>query len=448
MKMKKVYIKTFGCQMNDLDSERMFQILAKDDYVLCGRPSEADLVLLNTCSIREKAAHKAFSFLGRAKQIKEDRKDLIIGFAGCVAQEEGKQVIEKYPYVNFVLGTHQLHRLSEIVAKHEKASKKTVILEMKADEFSFSKFNPIERTAKTSEMISIMHGCNNYCSYCIVPYVRGLEISRNSNEIVEEVKKMVSLGTREVTLLGQNVNSYRSSENGSITRFPELISLISEIDGLLRIRFVTSHPKDISDELISLFSTNNKLASAIHLPVQSGSDRILELMNRKYKSADYFKIIDKLRANRPDIAITTDIIVAFPGETDEDFQATCDLLKQVRFDNIFSFVYSPRKNTKAFGFKDELDLGKKKQRLEKIHNIQDEITNEVDRKYLKKTVEVLVENTSKLNKEELTGRTDTNKIVNFAGNKELIGQVIKCEITQVNNHSLFGKALDPETSSG
>ncbi|MGB9628900.1 MAG: tRNA (N6-isopentenyl adenosine(37)-C2)-methylthiotransferase MiaB, partial [Thermodesulfobacteriota bacterium] len=358
---KKVYIETYGCQMNEHDSEQMLRLLERCHYLKTENPEAADLILINTCSVREKPEHKVYSALGRYRKMKEKR-GAILGVAGCVAQQEGKRLLERIPYLDMVLGTQAIPQLPNLLEKIE--SSKERVCETGFDEGG-AYLNPIlpeKEDLQIKSYVTIMQGCNHFCSFCIVPYVRGRERSRPSQEIIDEVKHLVKMGIKEVCLLGQNVNSYGKGISGEI-RFPELLDRINQIEGLERIRFTTSHPEDLSDELVRLFSTLEKLCEHIHLPFQSGSDRILRRMNRKYTHSSYLKKVRHLREVCPSIAITADVMVGFPGEEEEDFQQTLSLIREVQFDELFSFKYSPRRGTRAAQFEDQVKEEVKKERL-------------------------------------------------------------------------------------
>lgn len=439
---KKVYIKTFGCQMNENDTEKMY-ILLSDEYEPVSTPEDADLILVNTCSVREKPQHKAFSEIGRYQYLKKKKPNLIIGITGCVAQQEGENILKKLPYVDLVLGTQGFYLIKDALKTFEKTKKPVVLDELKPD------FKPpliIEKDSifperKVTAFLTIMQGCDNFCSYCIVPYVRGREISRPPEEILKEVEELVKKGVREVTLLGQNVNSYGLKEK-NYPDFPDLLNMISQIEGLWRIRFTTSHPKDLSEKLIKVIAENPKVCKHIHLPLQAGSNKILKKMNRKYTKEEYLEKVKKLKDAVPEIAITTDIIVGFPGEEEKDFEETLEMLEIVRYHEIFSFKYSDRPFTRAKDFNNKVSEEEKERRLEKIHQVQEKITKEIYNSYVGKEVEVLVEGLSAKNKEMLTGRTDTNVIVNFkAPRLDLKGALVKVLIEEAKKHSLKGKYL-------
>ncbi len=442
---KKVYIKTFGCQMNENDTEKMY-ILLSDEYEPTSNPEEADLILINTCSVREKPQHKVYSEAGRYKALKKKKPDLIIGITGCVAQQEGENLIKKLPYVDLVLGTQGFYFIREAIKTYKKNKKPVVFTKLKPD-FKFPLIlerenNFLFKDRKISAFVTIMQGCDNFCTYCIVPYVRGREISRPPEDILKEVESLVKKGVREIVLLGQNVNSYGLKEK-NFPDFPELLNMVSEIDGVWRIRFTTSHPKDLSDKLIKVMAENPKVCKHIHLPLQAGSNRILKLMNRKYTKEDYLTKVKKLKALIPEVAITTDLIVGFPCETEEDFEETLEMLEKVRYHEIFSFKYSDRPFTPARNMKNKVPEEVKERRLKEVHKIQAKITAEIYSSYVGKEVEVLVERPSKKDPNMLMGRTTTNVIVNFtAPRSELKGALVKVLIEETGKHSLKGKYLE------
>ncbi len=441
---KRVYIKTFGCQMNENDTEKMY-ILLSDEYEPTLNPEEADLILINTCSVREKPQHKVYSEVGRYKFLKKKNPDLIIGITGCVAQQEGENLIKKLPYVDLVLGTQGFYFIREALKTYKKTKKPVVFTELKPD-FKFplileSKDNSLFKDRKVSAFVTIMQGCDNFCTYCIVPYVRGREISRPPEDILKEVKNLVKKGVREIILLGQNVNSYGLKEK-SFPDFPDLLNMVSEIEGIWRIRFTTSHPKDLSDKLIEVIANNPKVCKHIHLPLQAGSNKILKLMNRKYTKEDYLTKVEKLKSLVPEIAITTDLIVGFPGETEEDFKETLEMLEKVRYHEIFSFKYSDRPFTVAKKMENKIPEEEKERRLKEVHKVQAKITEEIYKSYVGKEVEILVEGASKKSPDMLMGRTTTNVIVNFkAPRLDLKGAIVKVLIDEAGKHSLKGTYL-------
>ncbi len=441
---KRVYIKTFGCQMNENDTEKMY-ILLSDEYEPTLNPEEADLILINTCSVREKPQHKVYSEVGRYKSLKKKNPDLIIGITGCVAQQEGENLIKKLPYLDLVLGTQGFYFIREALKTYKKTKKPVVFTELKPD-FKFplileSEDNSLFKDRKVSAFVTIMQGCDNFCTYCIVPYVRGREISRPPEDILKEVETLVKKGVREIILLGQNVNSYGLKEK-NFPNFPDLLNMVSEIEGVWRIRFTTSHPKDLSDKLIEVIATNPKVCKHIHLPLQAGSNKILKLMNRKYTKEYYLAKVEKLKSLVPEIAITTDLIVGFPGETEEDFKETLEMLEKVRYHEIFSFKYSDRPFTVAKKMENKIPEEEKERRLKEVHKVQAKITEEIYKSYVGKEVEVLVEGASKKNPDMLMGRTTTNVIVNFkAPRLDLKGAIVKVLIDEAGKHSLKGTYL-------
>ncbi len=447
MNKKYLYIYTIGCQMNVYDSEMFGRLLEPLDFIKTDTLEEADLVIVNTCSVRKKAEEKAFSFLGRTQKLKKKNPELIVAIGGCVAQQEGKQIISRIPAVDIVFGTGAVSRLSALVHRFETTGEKIVDVEMDA---SIAEAMPISDNSDApgiSKFVTIMRGCDNFCTYCIVPYVRGREKSRAPENIIREIRGLVDAGTREVTLLGQNVNSYGLKEN--MCSFPELLRMVSDIDGLERIRFATSHPKDMSDELIRAYAEIDKLCSHVHLPVQSGSDRILKEMNRKYTRDIYLQRIKRLREVRPDIAVTSDMIVGFPGETEDDFSATLDLVETIEFDGLFAFMYSDRPNAPAVDFPSKVDDLVKRKRLETLLNLEKKLSFKKNQNYAGKLVEVLVEGKSrrpgKDGNRQWTGRTSTNKVVNFICEPsdkapgDMRGTIVGVYIEETFEHSLWGK---------
>lgn len=445
--------------MNVYDSSQIARMLALSGYEVTPFMEQADLIFLNTCSIREKAEQKVYSFLGRLARLKRKNGDLIIAAGGCVAQQEGSKMLQRMPHLDLVVGTHAYHRLPLMIQKIE--SKKCRIVDVELAE-TIDEEEPFINPAKDGEdngvtnFVTIMRGCDNFCAYCVVPYVRGRETSRDPANIIQEVKMLVSNGVREVTLLGQNVNSFGKKEGKAL--FPELLSRLNEIKGLLRIRFTTSHPKDLSNDLINAFGKLNTLCHHIHLPVQSGSDRILSLMNRKYSCRQYIEKILKLRRVCPDIAITTDIIVGFPGETSDDFKQTLDLIQEVSYDNWFAFKYSDRPQTRAIKLTDKLSEDVKADRLQQVLEKQKKQTFLKNQTLIGTTQTVLVEGTSKREKNrpseidchkvQWSGRTSTNRIVNFLtdngaglGDSIFPGALVSVRINEAYANSLFGRAM-------
>lgn len=432
---KQVFLETFGCQMNENDSGRLLGFLGELDYVKTDSPEKADLILLNTCSIRDKAEHKVYSMLGRFRPLKDENPDLIIGVAGCVAQQEGEALLRRVTYLDLVFGPHNIHRIKEMLTAVEKGHRRVV-------ETSFSDTIDENEYAHAGwdgckAFVSIMRGCNNFCTYCIVPYTRGREASRKSSDILDEIRSLADAGVREVTLVGQNVNSY-GVEGAGVLSFPELLTAVASIDAIERVRFVTSHPKDISDDLVALFAAERKLCRHIHLPVQSGSDAVLARMGRVYTKGEYTDKVGRLRALCPGISITTDIIVGFPGETDDDFEATMDLVRSVRFDNIFSFVYSPRPGTKAGSFTGQVPLEAASRRIGILQDVQKDITLEINSALVGSVIQVMIEGPGKTDPERSIGRTGCNRIVSFPATPHKVGELIDVEITAASPNALRG----------
>ncbi len=454
MKSKKLYINTIGCQMNVYDSEQIAQRLRPIGYEPVSRMESADLVIVNTCTIRAKAEQKAFSFLGRVAKLKRKRPNILLGVCGCVAQQEGRDLAARIPGIDFVLGTSAITRIAAAVTKLEKYACQIIDVDVAPDAFTKRNVLVPETGLGVSRFVTIMQGCDNYCTYCVVPYVRGREISRSPEKIINEIKSLVAKGVREVTLLGQNVNSYGNKRN--FGDFVTLIEEISRIDNLLRIRFTTSHPKDLSDNLIGAFKSLKKLCHHIHLPVQSGSNQVLKRMHRGYTRETYTALVAKLRKSCPDIAITSDIIVGFPGETRCDFKDTIELIKTIQFDNLFAFAYSDRPNAPAGRFDNKVGQAQKRERLQAVLDLQSENTLKIHRR-LNGTVQmVLVEGVSKkqskhiselpLDQVQWTGRTSGNKVVNFfagRGSENIpdirVGTIQVVSIERALAHSLQGR---------
>ena len=437
MQHKRVYIETYGCQMNEHDSERMLRLLESFHYLETKDLKQADLILINTCSVREKPEHKLYSALGRFKRLKEER-GTIIGVAGCVAQQEGGKLLDRAPYLDMVIGTHAIPLLPELLQKIEFSGRKVCEIGFDSEGDYLKAILPRKPLVKMKSYVTIMQGCDHFCSFCIVPYVRGREKSRSSREIIEEVKHLAEMGVKEVCLLGQNVNGYGKGLKEE-TSFSELLEHINEIDGIERIRFTTSHPKDLSEGLIKAFSKLPKLCEHIHLPFQSGSDHILKRMNRGYTKESYLEKIDRLKKVCPPIAVTADAIVGFPGEEEEDFRQTLDLMERVQFDDLFSFKYSPRKGTQAAQFSDQVEEDVKKERLSILQNIQKEITLQKNQTLEGNVEEVFVEGQSKQSDRDVTGRTRSNKIINFEGDLSLVGKLVPVRIIKAYPHSLRGE---------
>ncbi|PJE89861.1 tRNA (N6-isopentenyl adenosine(37)-C2)-methylthiotransferase MiaB [Yersinia mollaretii] len=441
---KKLHIKTWGCQMNEYDSSKMADLLASTHgYQLTETPEDADLLLLNTCSIREKAQEKVFSLLGHWKSLKEKNPELIIGVGGCVASQEGEHLRQRAPCVDIIFGPQTLHRLPEMI-NHVQGSHSSVV------DISFpeiEKFDrlPEPRAEGPTAFVSIMEGCNKYCTFCVVPYTRGEEVSRPSDDILFEIAQLAAQGVREVNLLGQNVNAYRGpTYDSDICSFAELLRLVAAIDGIDRLRFTTSHPIEFTDDIIDVYRDTPELVSFLHLPVQSGSDRILTMMKRAHTALEYKAIIRKLRQARPDIQISSDFIIGFPGETQHDFEQTLKLVADIHFDTSYSFIYSSRPGTPAADLPDDVSEEEKKQRL---HILQQRITQqamEISRKMIGSVQRILAEGPSRKNAMELAGRTENNRVVNFEGVPSMIGQFVDVEIIDVYASSLRGILLRTE----
>lgn len=428
--MKTFFVKTYGCQMNVADSERTAGLLLKNGYIQARDEYNADVVLLNTCSVRNLAEEKVWSKLGELHNKKQDK--IILGVLGCMAQQYGNKIFERAPYVNLVCGTYKFNKIDNLLKRILQGEK---IIAVDNIEDDFDDYENIQRESRLSAWIPISRGCNNFCSYCVVPNVRGQERHRPLKDIITEVQKLAKDGYKEITLLGQNVNSYADGNNS----FIDLLKTVNAIDGLCRIRFVTSHPKDANPDLFRAIGSLDKVCEYLHMPAQSGSNAILEKMNRRYTREHYLKLIKTAREILPDIALSTDIIVGFPGETDADFNDTYNLMKEVKYDSAFIFKYSPRPGTKAETFKDDVPFDIKKERNNRLLKLQDEINLKKNKAMVGSIVEVLVEGTSKTNNERLMGRTRGNKIVVFAGNEQIIGKLSEIKITDAGEHSLIGE---------
>ncbi|MCD6581828.1 MAG: tRNA (N6-isopentenyl adenosine(37)-C2)-methylthiotransferase MiaB [Desulfuromusa sp.] len=444
---KAFYLETFGCQMNVVDSEQIVALLNGIGYSQVNSAEQADLVLLNTCSVRDKAERKVYGHLGRFKPIKDRRPELIIGVGGCVAQQEGESMLEKVPYLNLVFGTHNIHRLPELVQQAEKNRQRGCVTDFQDRETRLNLFPERTFQETVTRFVTVMQGCDNFCSYCIVPHVRGREISRPSHKIIAEVQSLVAQGAREITLLGQNVNSYGLKDEEEVS-FAQLLHQVNAIDGLQRLRFATSHPKDMTDELIDCFGALDKLCKHIHLPFQSGSDRILKLMNRGYTRTEYLDKVKRLKRVCPDIRLTTDVIVGFPGETEEDFQATLDLVEQVGYADAFTFLYSPRVETAAAKMVDDQSAVQKQQRFERLLELQQQNSATIWQADAGEVLSVLVEGESRQGDGQLFGRTTANRIVNFSGSSDLIGQIVTVKISKVFRNSHLGELVESKNIAG
>jgi tRNA-2-methylthio-N6-dimethylallyladenosine synthase len=431
------YIATMGCQMNDNDSETVAQYLLNAGFDPIDNYEHADLIIINTCTVREKAQQKAFSLLGRMLVLKKKRPEIILGMMGCLAQQEGQNLTKKYPELNLVLGTRKIDELPGFLNKIIENNEQIVETELLADSSITTVIQSGHFSGRLKAYITIMEGCNNFCSYCIVPYVRGREKSRSSQYILTQAETLIKQGVKDITLLGQNVNSYHfQSETGEIN-FPDLLLMLNNLDGFFRIRFTTSHPKDLSEDLIDSFKNLNKLCPHIHLPFQSGSNEILEKMNRSYSREIYLDLVKKMRKARPDIAITSDVMVGFPGETEDDFNMTLDLIEKIEFDNLFSFIYSDRKGTLAEKMNKKISEEIKLNRLTILQEKQKRITLKKNKLLEGKIEEVLVEGISKKG-EQITGRTLNNRVVNFTGDINLTGELVKVMIEKSFFNSLQG----------
>lgn len=436
---KNFYLETFGCQMNVVDSERIVALLQGIDYTQVDAPDEADLILLNTCSVRDKAERRVFGHLGRFKPIKDQRPELIIGVGGCVAQQEGEAFLAKVPYLDLVFGTHNIHQLPEMVQRVERNRERCHATEFLDQETRLRLFPQRSEGESVSRFVTVMQGCDNFCSYCIVPYVRGREVSRPSGEILAEVRQLAESGVREITLIGQNVNSYGLKSQGELS-FAGLLQQVHEIAGIERIRFTTSHPKDLSDELIDCFALP-KLCKHLQLPVQSGSDRVLKLMNRGYDRDRYLRQVERLKTVCPEIRLTTDLIVGFPGETENDFLDSLAVVEQVRYADAYTFLYSRRSGTAAAELDDPVPASEKQVWFDKLLAIQNEISRQIWAGDVGRSVEVLVEGESKQKGGQLFGRSSWNRIVNFSGPAELVGQLVPVKVTRSLRNSQVGELV-------
>ena len=445
---KKLLIKTWGCQMNEYDSSKMADLLnAANGYELTEVPEEADVLLLNTCSIREKAQEKVFHQLGRWKTLKDKKEGVVIGVGGCVATQEGDHIRERTPYVDVIFGPQTLHRLPEMIK--QSLSDEAPVMDISFPEIEKFDRLPEPRAEGATAFVSIMEGCSKYCTYCVVPYTRGEEVSRPMDDVLYEVAQLAEQGVREVNLLGQNVNAFRGpTHEGDICTFAELLRLVASIDGIDRIRFTTSHPLEFGDDIIEVYKDTPELVSFLHLPVQSGSDRILTMMKRPHTAIEYKSIIRKLRKARPDIQISSDFIVGFPGESKQDFQDTMKLIKEVDFDMSFSFVFSPRPGTPAADYPCDVPAQEKKDRLYELQQTVNTQAMRFSRLMLGTEQRILVEGPSRKNLMELRGRTENSRVVNFEGSADLIGQFVDVKITEVYTNSLRGELVRTEKDMG
>jgi len=435
--MKKIFVKTFGCQMNEYDSEKIVDLMRDHEgYEQTNVPDDADLILFNTCSVREKAQEKVFSDLGRVRRLKEKNPNLLIGVGGCVASQEGQAIVSRAPFVDLVFGPQTLHRLPKLLDQKKTSGQSQVDISFPEIE----KFDtlPTKLTSSSTAFVSIMEGCSKYCSFCVVPYTRGEEISRPLDDVLIEVATLATQGVREITLLGQNVNAYVWEQDGETLDFSLLLEHVADVPGIERIRYTTSHPKEFSQALIDCYQSLPKLVDHVHLPVQSGSDRILEAMKRGYTSDYYREIIRDLRTARHSVSIASDFIVGFPGETDKDFEETMRLVEDIDFDGSFSFMYSPRPGTPAAALPNHVPLEVKKTRLQLLQQKLNQNSIRYGKAMVGKTYSVLVEGASKKGEGQLTGRTSNNRVVNFEGHNRLTGHMVDIEITESLANSLKG----------
>ena len=433
------FVLTFGCQQNVADSEKLSGMAQAMGYDIVSRPEDASLIVVNTCAIREHAELKALSIVGQYKHLKQKNPELIIAICGCMVTQEHRQndIKFKYPYVDFIFSTAAIHKLPQLLVEKLDKGKRLYCLDT---EYSVAEGLPIRRDSNYRAWVSVMYGCNNFCTYCIVPYVRGRERSRRKEDIVAEVKELVANGYKDITLLGQNVNSY-GKDSGFDYDFADLLDELAQIDGDFLIRFMTSHPKDATKKLVDVIAKNKKIAKHFHLPLQSGSDKILKAMNRHYDMERYLEIVDYMREKIPDIVITSDIIVGFPGESEEDFNGTLDALKRVRYDMIYSFIYSPRKGTPAAEMEDQIDPKIQSERFDRLLKTQNDVAYEINQKMLGRTIRVLCDGPSKNNPEVLNGRDEGNKIVLFEGEPSLEGKYVNIKITKADTFALYGEIV-------
>ncbi|MCC2615302.1 tRNA (N6-isopentenyl adenosine(37)-C2)-methylthiotransferase MiaB [Aestuariibacter halophilus] len=444
----KLFIKTWGCQMNEYDSEKMADLLdSTHGFQLAEAAEDADVILLNTCSIREKAQEKVFHQLGRWKTLKQKKPELIIGVGGCVASQEGETIRQRAPYVDIVFGPQTLHRLPEMIGQIRAGDKAVVDVSFPEIE-KFDRL-PQPRAEGPTAFVSIMEGCSKYCTFCVVPYTRGEEVSRPVDDVLYEIAQLAEQGVREVNLLGQNVNAFRGPHHdGSVCTFAELLELVASIDGIDRIRYTTSHPVEFTDDIIDAYASIPELVDHLHLPVQSGADRILNLMKRGHTALEYKSKIRRLKKVRPNLCMSSDFIIGFPGETDADFEATMDLIQAIDFDLSFSFIYSARPGTPAADLPDDVSEDTKKQRLQLLQQRLNQQAQRIARTMLGTEQRILVEGPSKKNPMELSGRTENNRVVNFEGTPDMIGEFVDVTITDVFTNSLRGDVVRREADMG
>ena len=437
--MRKFHIRTYGCQMNEYDSAKMADVLqAAEPFEKTDDPSQADVILFNTCSVRENAQERVFHALGRLRPLKQARPDLIIGVGGCVASQEGAAIVERAPYVDVVFGPQTLHRLPQLIAARQHSGQPQVDISFPEIE----KFDalPPAKTEGCTAFVSIMEGCSKYCSFCVVPYTRGEEVSRPFEDVLVEIADLADQGVKEITLLGQNVNAYRGTmSDGEAADFALLLEYLAEMPGIERLRYTTSHPLEFSQRLIDSYRRVPQLVDHVHLPVQSGSDRILSAMKRGYTCLEYKSIIRRLRAARPGISVASDFIVGFPGETERDFEQTLKLVEEIGFDDSYSFMYSPRPGTPAAGFADQIPLEIKQERLARLQIVLDASAKAISASMVGKVERLLIEGASRKNPKELAGRTSNNRVVNLPGSSRLIGMLVDVQITAALAHTLRGE---------
>ena len=440
---KNFFIETWGCQMNEEDSEKLSGMLKRLGYKRTEDRSSADLIIFNTCCVRENAELKVYGNLGMLKKLKIKNPNLIIAICGCMMQQKdmAKNIIKRFPFVDIIFGTHNAYKFPEYLNRVQQEN--TSVIEIQDKESGIVEGLPIDRESNVKAFVTIMYGCNNFCTYCIVPYVRGRERSRKPEDIEKEIKELISKGYKEITLLGQNVNSYGKTLEPKVS-FSDLLRRINSIDGVERIRFMTSHPKDLTEDVIDAVAECSKVCEQIHLPVQSGSTSLLKKMNRNYSKEGYLNLVKKIREKVPDAAITTDIIVGFPGETEEDFEETLNLAREVQYDSAFTFIYSKRKGTPAYDFEEQVPEDIKHERFNRLVEVINESSARKNKVYEGRTEEILVEGTSKNDNTKLAGRTRSGKLVNFEGNKKDIGKLVKVHITKATSFSLLGEEIQQQ----
>jgi tRNA-2-methylthio-N6-dimethylallyladenosine synthase len=445
--LKKVFVKTHGCQMNEYDSKKIMDLLAETHgYIPAENETEADLLLLNTCSVREKAQEKVFSQLGKWRELKSQRPEILIGVGGCVASQEGDAIRARAPFVDLIFGPQTLHRLPQMIAQNEREHK--AVMDISFPEIEKFDHLPEPRSEGPTAFVSIMEGCSKYCTFCVVPYTRGEEVSRPLDDIIAEIVLLAAKGVKEVTLLGQNVNAYRGEMfDGDMADLALLIHYVAAIDGIERIRYTTSHPAELSDSLIEAYAEVPELVSHLHLPVQSGSDRILKLMKRGHSIAEYKDKIRRLREIRPDLSLSSDFIVGFPGETEEDFQQTMELIREIGFDHSFSFVYSARPGTPAADLVDDTPLAVKKERLAQLQALLRNLEQQYSRQMVGSEQRILVERPSRKDPGQMAGRTENNRVVNFDASPDVIGSFVNVKIVEALPNSLRGELLSNSKTS-